>query len=132
MMILLTPKPSSEAMLTHALPPRYRLKHRTEFQRVYGARQAATDQMLRVCGCDNAYGHPRIGLSVSRRFGGAVWRNRHKRLLREAFRLVRDQLPNLDLVLIPQPGRNPKLEDYQSSLVSLARRLDKRLRRGSS
>jgi ribonuclease P protein component len=131
-MIPQTPKPSSEAILTHGLPPRYRLKHRTEFQRVYAARQAATDQMLRVCGCENSYGHPRIGLSVSRRFGGAVRRNRHKRLLREAFRLVRDQLPKLDLVLIPQTGCNPKLEDYQSSLINLARRLDKRLRRNLS
>ena len=38
-------------------------------------------------------GPPRLGLSVSRRVGGAVQRNRVKRLLREAFAVESMQLP---------------------------------------
>ena len=119
----------SEAMRAYGLPTHYRLKHRADFQRVFAGRQSATDALLRVCGGTNDCAHPRLGLSVSRRLGNAVRRNRYKRLLREAFRLVREQLPALDIVVIPQPGSEPDLEAYLASLVALAQRLERRLRR---
>ena len=46
-------------------------------------------------------GCQRLGLAVGRRVGGAVQRNRAKRLLRECFRLERGRLgPSVDVVLI--------------------------------
>jgi ribonuclease P protein component len=50
---------------------------------------------------DNARSYGRLGLAASRRLGGAVARNRAKRLLRESFR--RHKLAGADLVLIPKP-----------------------------
>ncbi len=45
-------------------------------------------------------------------------RNRLKRLLREAFRLSRDELPGgLDLVLVPVKTHGAKLKDFQEALV---------------
>ena len=47
---------------------------------------------------------PRLGLSVSRKVGGAVERNLVKRLLREAFTTEREKLPpDLDFVVVARP-----------------------------
>lgn len=52
----------------------------------------------------------RLGLAVTRKTGGAVVRNRVKRVVREYFRLHQDRLvPGYDLVVTPKRTLNPLL-----------------------
>lgn len=99
-----------------------------DFERIYAAKQRAGDAHLLIFAAPNGLEHARLGLSVSRKHGGAVRRNRIKRLLREAFRLTQHELPaGLDLVLIPRLDSGATLDDYRNSLVKLAARLSRRL-----
>lgn len=115
---------------------KYRLRSPADFRRVYDLRCSVADSRLVVYAFRNNLGHPRIGLSVSRKVGGAVVRNRCRRLLREAFRTVRPRLPqDLDLVLIPRPGWTDGLAGLKESVVALtgraAQKLDRLERRRS-
>jgi ribonuclease P protein component len=104
------------------------LRKPAEFQQVYDCRRSVSDSGLILYARENGLPHCRIGLSVSRKYGGAVQRNRLRRLYREAFRLSKDQLPvGLDLVLIPRTQQEPTLDDLHKSLVKLVKQAHKKI-----
>jgi len=111
-------------------PKQHRLLTREAFDRVFAAKCSAADGRIILYGAASELEHPRIGLVVSKKIGNAVERNRWKRLLREAFRLTREELPTqLDIVVLPKQGVAPELAGLQQSLVELSRRVAKRARR---
>jgi ribonuclease P protein component len=112
-------------------PKRLRLLRACDFERVFAARASAADARIAVYGAANDLGHPRLGLTVSRRVGGAAARNRWKRLLREAFRLTQHELPPLDLVCVARAASPPELRQLIDALPALATRIERRLNRGA-
>ena len=115
-----------------SFPRECHIRRGVDFQRVYRRRCVVSDQMIVVHSCENGLNYARLGLSVSRKVGGAVVRNRWKRLLREAFRLRRADLPaGVDLVVIPRQQIEPELVGLLTSLPALARRGAEKLRRST-
>ncbi len=57
-----------------------------------------------VVAAENGLGRARLGVSVSKRIGNAVVRNRVKRWVREAFRRAAADLPALDVVVVARSG----------------------------
>jgi ribonuclease P protein component len=107
------------SVLPLTFPRSHRLSGVKAFRLVFDAGTKAKRGPLTVYVRPNDLGHPRLGLTVSRRVGRAHERVRLKRLLREAYRHERHRLPALDVVIVPRRHKEWPLADYRKRLVEL-------------
>jgi ribonuclease P protein component len=119
------------AMITptrYTLPRSHRLKGRNVFRPVYDARTRVSRGPLTAYARQAGLGHARLGISIGRKVGNAVVRNRIKRRLREAFRLNRHRWGvSCDLVLVVRPHAPLSTAAYQSLLDAIVPRLTEML-----
>jgi ribonuclease P protein component len=104
--------------LARTFTPAQRLHNKADYDRVYRNSRRFGDAMFAIFICHSGYHTPRLGLSTAARVvGGAVRRNRIKRLVRESFRQHQHELPNVDIVVNARAGA--RSADNASILRSL-------------
>ena len=80
-----------------------RLTKSSDFRGVFNSAHRCADSNFLVLVKKNELGFARLGMAISKkRVNSAVARNKIKRLVRESFRLNRNSLKGLDLVVLAQ------------------------------
>ena len=112
--------------------PRFRpaqhIRRRADFERAYETGIRLSGRLMTVFVKSNDGEHARLGIAATRKIGGAVVRNRAKRLTRELFRHLKPDT-GIDIIVVPRREFSdaPYL-DLERELTDL---LDRARRRGS-
>lgn len=81
--------------------PSQRIRRHADFQNVYTHGTRIAGRYYTLFTRPNGLGVGRLGIAATKRLGGAVVRNRAKRLIREVFRR-NDIAPGFDIVVVPK------------------------------
>ena len=115
----------------HRFPRTCRLRARREFLAVHEKGRRVSSSSFTLYGLGNEVGHTRLGITVARKVGGAVARNRVKRMVREIFRYNRAALAaSLDLIVVARPGIHERTaaeieKELLTRFAELLRRLER-------
>ncbi|SDQ04768.1 ribonuclease P protein component [Virgibacillus subterraneus] len=103
----------------------FRIKDNEEFQYVFKSGKSFANRQLVIYYVKKPdQDHFRIGISVGKKIGNAVMRNRIKRYLRQAFHELDEKvLPTFDMVIIArQPTKKMNFHEVKKSLIHLLSR----------
>ena len=96
----------------------YRIKRKSDFQAIYkNGKSVANRQFVVYTYKNRDLKHFRLGISVSKKLGNAVTRNRIKRAIRENFKVHKQNIIAKDIIVIArQPAKDMNTLEIQSSL----------------
>jgi ribonuclease P protein component len=114
-------------------PRSCRLTARKQYLVVYGRGRRIPSRSLTLFGLPNSLDTCRLGITVTRKVGSAVYRNRIKRMLRDVFRRRKSELSvDLDLVVNAHRGFcDRSLAEIEQEFMTTFSRLTRNLAQGS-
>ncbi|WP_414044464.1 ribonuclease P protein component [Macrococcus animalis] len=110
----------------------YRIKKNDDFQKVYKQGKSVANKQFIVYRLANSENeHFRLGISVSKKIGNAVVRNRIKRAIRESFTRHKKDIIKDDFIIIARnPSKDMTVEEIHKSLehvMKIAKGFNKRI-----
>ena len=113
-------------LVSRGFPKTSRILRRGEYRAIQRSPLRVTTPHFIVYGRRRRRSDQRIGITVSRKVGNAVARNRVKRWVREAYRNHREKWPrDLDFVFVARRGRYPEsLEQIISEMSDAMSRIN--------
>ncbi len=88
------------------------LKRNNDFRRLYSRGRSYASSVVVIYVMKNRSNDVRVGITTSKKIGKAVLRNRSRRIIREAFRCIADNIcPGYDLVFVAR-GKTPFVKSY--------------------
>jgi ribonuclease P protein component len=107
------------------------IRRRPEFQHVYETGARLHGRLMTVFVLPRSDARTRLGIAATKKLGGAVVRNRAKRLVREVFRQHANP-PGVDIVVVPRPALlNAPVGAIESDYASCVDRRARRTRSAS-
>jgi ribonuclease P protein component len=102
-----------------------RIVRSSDYQRLYKEGRKVHSEKFVLFGRENGIGHHRLGITVSRKVGCAVVRNRIKRLFREIFRKSCREIPGqVDIVVNAKAGcAGAGYIELRDEFIAAARRI---------
>lgn len=105
----------------------YKIKNNRDFQKIYRKGRYAASKSLVVYVQPNFLQINRIGITASKKYGKSVKRNRIRRLIRESYRLLQDQLnKGYDFIIVArknEDGGDPCFKQIIKEMRFLLKRL---------
>lgn len=101
-----------------------KIKENYEFKRAYSKADSLVSPYVVVYYRKNSYGNVRLGITAGKKIGGAVQRNRAKRLITAAFRGCLPMIPaGYDFVIVARTRiLSVKSTTVQTSIYNLLRK----------
>jgi len=102
------------------------LKMNYEFRRIYNKGRYFAGKFLVLYALSNNKNFKRLGITVSKKSGKSVRRNRIRRLIRENYRLMEDRIKDgFDMVFVVRSTTEmPDFRDIRDEMVYLLKKLD--------
>lgn len=99
-------------MLPQKFEKNERLRLRNDFKKLFDSNSRSVNSYFVLVFRKNNLEYSRIGVSIKRKFGKAVLRNKLRRQIKEIYRLNKDNFPQgYDFLFIPRKALSEKYKD---------------------